>query len=134
MDNQKIRKTLRMPITNVYAKGGFSVTVSLGSNSELAKLILDTGSSTLVVAHEAYQAFSDQSMVPTSFAQCVRYGMGGWFGPVVKTELDLFSDEGNMQLKQAHVSIAKASKKDCFAEVGSWFSHQVTREAPCKQR
>jgi hypothetical protein len=121
MEKQAKRKTLRMPITNVYAKGGFSVAVSLGGVSELTNLVLDTGSSTVVVTQQAFESlsettFSEQSLTATSFAQCVRYGMGGWYGPVIKTQLELLSNESSMQLDGTHISIAKGLKKGCFAE------------------
>lgn len=105
-----------MPITNVYSKGGFSVTVTLGSEQDTAQLILDTGSSTLVVTDEAYQSDSDNSLQPTHYAQYVSYGMGGWYGPVITTDVDLYSHQGNMQLDGVHVSIATVSKPGCFGE------------------
>ncbi len=116
MDNNKTRKTLRMPVTNVHARGGFSVTVSLGSQFDTAELLLDTGSSTLVVRQDAYESHLDQSLQPTSYVQCVRYGMGGWYGPVVKTEVDLMTDNGSMQLDDAHVSIASVVNTGCFTD------------------
>ena len=40
---------LRMPITNVFGQGDYSVTLHLGSEKSPVNLLLDTGSSTLVV-------------------------------------------------------------------------------------
>ncbi len=115
-DKNQARQTLRMPITNVYARGGFSVTVSFGSETDTAELVLDTGSSTLVVTQEAYVAEQDKSLQATCYAQCVNYGMGGWYGPVIKTDVDMYSHQGSMQLDCSHVSIAKFYPKGCFAE------------------
>lgn len=75
-----------MPTTNVYAKGGFTVSIKLGSGLDYANLVLDTGSSTLVVSQQAYQSNIDHCLQATSLAQSVSYGIGGWYGPVVKTE------------------------------------------------
>lgn len=116
MSNSNDRKTLRMPITNVFARGGFSVTVSFGSEFDTAELVLDTGSSTLVVTQEAYESKSDRELQPTSYAQCIRYGIGGWYGPVVKTGVDMITHNGKMLLDNAHVSIATEYQKGCFAE------------------
>lgn len=110
------RKTLRMPITNVYARGGFSATISFGSELDTAELILDTGSSTLVVKQAAYESINDRELVATSYAQCVKYGMGGWYGPIVKTGVDMITHDGIMLLDNAHVSIATEYQKGCFAE------------------
>ncbi len=40
---------LRMPMSNVFGKGDYSVTLHLGSEKSPVNLLLDTGSSTLVV-------------------------------------------------------------------------------------
>jgi hypothetical protein len=113
------RKTLRLPITNVYAKGGFCVTVSIGSENDTANLILDTGSSSFIVTKEAYQTKQDQSFQATSYAQCVKYGIGGWYGPVVKTDVNLHSNNHKMLLKNTHVSITEKMTTQnnigCFA-------------------
>ncbi|MET1253682.1 pepsin-like aspartic protease [Aliikangiella maris] len=116
MTDSNNRKTLRMPITNVFARGGFSVTVSFGSEFDTAELVLDTGSSTLVVKQSAYESINDRELVATSYAQCVRYGMGGWYGPVVKTGVDMITHDGKMLLDNAHVSIATECMEGCFAE------------------
>lgn len=105
-----------MPITNVYARGGYSVTVSFGSEFDTAELVLDTGSSTLVVTKDAYESKSDRELQATSYAQCIRYGMGGWYGPVVKTGVDMITHDGKMVLDDSHVSIAIEYPEGCFAE------------------
>jgi len=110
------RKSLRMPTTNVYARGGYSVTVSFGSEYDTAELILDTGSSTLVVTQSAYESKIDRELQPTSFAQCIRYGMGGWYGPVVKTGVDMICHDGKMLLDDAHVAIASEFSDGSFAK------------------
>lgn len=117
-DNSKSneRNSLRMPTTNVFARGGHSVTVSFGSEFDTAELILDTGSSTLVVSQTAYESKFDQELQATTYAQCIRYGMGGWYGPVVKTGVDMICHDGKMLLDDAHVAIATEFSKGSFAE------------------
>ncbi|TQV84513.1 pepsin-like aspartic protease [Aliikangiella coralliicola] len=109
-------KTLRMPITNVYARGGFSVTVSFGSETDTAELVLDTGSSTLVVTQAAYETKIDQELKPTTYAQCIQYGMGGWYGPVVKTGVDMITHNGSMLLDNTNVSVATVYSEGSFAD------------------
>jgi len=109
-------QTLKMPVTNVYARGGFSVAVNIGSEEKIANLILDTGSSTLVVRPENYSPHLDQLLMPTSYAQGVSYGMGGWCGEVVKTDIELISHGDNITLNESHLSIASITEPGCFAE------------------
>ncbi|MGX5173779.1 pepsin-like aspartic protease [Aliikangiella sp. IMCC44653] len=109
-------KSLRMPMTNVYARGGFSVTVSFGSEKDTAELVLDTGSSTLVVSKAAYESHLDAELVATSFVQCIRYGIGGWYGPVVKTGVDMFAANDKMLLDNVNVAIAVEMTQGTFAE------------------
>lgn len=115
MKNQSARKSLRMPITNVFAKGGFSVSVKIGSELNPVNLVLDTGSSTLVVTPKAYSSAMDKSLQATSYAQSVTYGMGGWYGSVVKTDVDMLADGESLFLAETHVSIAEVSRPGCFA-------------------
>ena len=116
MEKNSKTKTLRMPITNVYARGGFSVTVSFGSETDTAELVLDTGSSTLVVTQAAYESKIDRELQPTSYAQCIQYGMGGWYGPVVKTGVDMITHDGSMLLDDTNVSVAAVYSEGSFAD------------------
>ena len=69
---------LRMPITNVFGQGDYSVTLHPGSEKSPVNLLLDTGSSTLVVKNASYQATQDENLTPSSAVQEVNYGVGGW--------------------------------------------------------
>ena len=80
---------LRMPITNVFGQGDYSVTLHLGSEKSPVNLLLDTGSSTLVVKSSAYQANLDQKLTASSAVQEVNYGVGGWNGPVIYTSINI---------------------------------------------
>jgi len=100
-------KTLKLPITNVYAKGDYCVSVHIGSEQSQVNLILDTGSSTLVIkdcsvkkkteqskkstAKEVdsakYQAQQDKNLTASAIVQGVNYGIGGWNGPVIYTNI-----------------------------------------------
>lgn len=78
---------LQLPITNVYGKGDYTVVVHLGSEQAPVNLLIDSGSSTLVVKEGSYQASKDEHLTPTAIAQEVNYGIGGWNGPVINSKI-----------------------------------------------
>jgi hypothetical protein len=78
---------LKLPITNVYAKGDYCLTLHIGSKKSAVNLLIDTGRSTLVIKNDNYQADFDKNLIPTSIVQEVNYGIGGWNGPVVYTSV-----------------------------------------------
>jgi len=79
----------RIPITNVFTGSDYSVRIAIGSEHAVANVILDTGSSTLAVAPSVYDGSGDAHVQTTTNAQIVRYGIGGWAGPVVNTSVGL---------------------------------------------
>lgn len=96
---------LRLPITNVYAKGDFTVRVSIGSEANELQLIIDTGSSTLALHSSRYQPEQDSDLQRTTLVQEVMYGIGGWAGPVAKTSMQLHGDV-SLTLPQNFVALA----------------------------
>lgn len=80
---------LRIPTTNVFGQGDYSATLHLGSEKTPVNLLLDTGSSTLVVKSSAYQASIDKKLTASSAVQEVNYGVGGWNGPVIYTNINI---------------------------------------------
>ncbi|MCL1146788.1 pepsin-like aspartyl protease [Shewanella marinintestina] len=95
-------RTLKVPITNVYAMGGYCAQLRFGANKTPANLIIDTGSSTLVVSDSDYDDEQDTSLVATSFAQEVLYGAGGWDGPVVHTRVGLREEDIDFNLSDGY--------------------------------
>ncbi|WP_041508686.1 pepsin-like aspartyl protease [Shewanella sp. cp20] len=96
-------RTLKVPLVNVYAKGGYSAQLRIGAEKHPLNLILDTGSSTLVVSGSDYVEERDSALTPTSFAQEVLYGIGGWDGPVVYTRVGIREDAIDFDLHDDHV-------------------------------
>ncbi|GGA65158.1 hypothetical protein GCM10011369_03230 [Neiella marina] len=80
-------KTIKLPITNVYAFGDYTATLHIGSEQSPVNLILDSGSSTLVMNQACYHATGDTLLEPTTLAQEITYGIGGWDGPVINTQV-----------------------------------------------
>ncbi|RTR29714.1 pepsin-like aspartic protease [Shewanella atlantica] len=124
MAGQIKARTLKVPITNVYAKGDYCAQLNLGKPPQRVNLILDTGSSTLVVKqsavkqnvenqsdvnqslenHSAYRPEDDKLLTPTSLAQEVNYGIGGWDGPVITTRVAICEDKKTLD-KQPHLHL-----------------------------
>ncbi|MGE4069998.1 MAG: pepsin-like aspartyl protease [Lysobacterales bacterium] len=82
-------RTVELRTTLAYAQGAYSVGIKLGSQQRLANLLLDTGSSSLVVLPHAYDPDADAAHGPTSLAQTVSYGQGSWAGPVLHSQVTL---------------------------------------------
>lgn len=114
---------LRLPITNVFAKGDYSVTLHLGSEQSPVNLLLDTGSSTLVVKEENYQGKLDKNLTATATVQEVNYGVGGWNGPVIHTSINIhehceksehpqkLSHTASINLSNAPVALVTSTKQ-----------------------
>lgn len=108
---------LKIPITNVYAKGDYCATFHLGSEQIPVNLIIDSGSSTLVVKEDTYQAAQDKHLVATSIAQEVNYGLGGWNGPVIHTSVKI-EDNDNHHITLENATVAVVPTKAQFATFG----------------
>lgn len=80
---------VRIPITNVFGNGDYTAPIKIGSAGVTANVILDTGSSSLAVKSSVYDPGADDTMQPTTLAQDIIYGSGGWTGPVVEASIAL---------------------------------------------
>ena len=78
---------IEIPTTLAHARGAYTATAHFGEHGDPAQLILDTGSSTLVVRPHAYAAARDGHLAATPWVQEIRYGGGAWAGPVLKSRL-----------------------------------------------
>ena len=90
-----------VPVTNVYAKGDFTASVKAGSQGQSLNLVLDSGSSTLVVKADVFNADQDHSLKATTSAQSVAYGVGAWAGPVISTTMQMGHGDSAAQLPNA---------------------------------
>ncbi|MBW8189824.1 A1 family peptidase [Neiella marina] len=109
-------KTIKLPITNVYASGDYTATFHIGSEKSPVNLLLDSGSSTLVLDHQSYHAAQDSLLEATTLAQEVTYGVGGWDGPVIKTQVTVEHAEDAITLPECHVALI--SNKEQHATFG----------------
>lgn len=108
------KKTLKLPINIVAAKGGYCVEMEIGCHQSKVQLLLDTGSSTLAVETKKYKPEDDFYLNETSYAQAITYGSGGWAGPIVETHLQFESHERKMTLKDGHIAIIESEQQDNF--------------------
>lgn len=104
--------SLRLATNLAYAKGAYTVTLEFGSRRDKAHLVLDSGSSTLVVLPRAYDATQDASLQPTPWAQQVSYGQGAWAGPVLRTEVGLGEGVHARRLPSAEVALVQAHQQN----------------------
>lgn len=114
--NKTLNKTLVLPLTNVFAKGDFTATLFVGSEQAPVNVIVDTGSSTLVIEHNRYQPSTDKSLKATTIAQEIGYGIGGWAGPLVHTQLHLLDHQENTLVAETSVAIVEAEPTQMFGD------------------
>jgi Eukaryotic aspartyl protease len=99
------RTVIRIPINNVKGGGDYTGEIRVGSQGTVANVILDTGSSTLAVMPRVYDIDADKNVSFTSYAQAVKYGTGGWTGPVLETTLSMGSGGNEAEVK-SYIAIA----------------------------
>jgi hypothetical protein len=108
-------RTIRLPITNVYMDGDYTGVIYVGSQKRPAKVILDTGSSTLAIDGNFYDATKDKSAKITDIAQEVGYGDGSnWIGAVVSTDVSAGSGSGAAVLPQVNLAVAYHESANMF--------------------
>ena len=120
-------KSITLPLTNVYAKGDYSATLYLGSQKKPVNLVADTGSSTLVVKPGSYQVETDSAVKATSIVQEVNYGIGGWAGALMHTEVRTSQAQVDAWVKDTAVAVVESDPTDMFAHadgiLGLAFEH-----------
>jgi hypothetical protein len=108
-------KTARVSITNVYADGGYTARILVGSKQQPMNVLLDTGSSMLTLDGSKYQpnlADGDQS---TDLAQTESYGDGTSFtGAVITTQLSIGDGDTSVDLQNGNAAIAYIASSGMF--------------------
>ena len=88
----------------------------IGGLKKPVNVILDTGSSVLAVRESCYQRTEDPHFKPTSYVQCVEYGSGGWYGPVVKTSVTVGIPGHRAILNDVELAIASETGATSFLD------------------
>ena len=108
------QKSVRIPISNIPANGDYTARILVGSQNAPANVILDTGSSTLAVKNGSYNPTADKDLQTTKYAQEVRYGTGGWAGPVITTTVDMGLPGVDVTLKSSFLAITDDQQPNNF--------------------
>jgi hypothetical protein len=103
---------LKLRTNLAYAKGAYTVEIKIGSKQSPANVLLDSGSSTLVVLPNAYDPSHDQSLKATSLAQSIAYGIGTWAGPVLKTTIAFGEKRHARILPDAEIALVETSAQN----------------------
>ncbi len=111
-----MRKTALVEITNLKAKGAFSAPFQIGSQQTLCHLVLDSGSSTLVVDEQYFDPKNDKHSRYTPLVQEVFYGAGGWFGPVIQTQVVVGHGQHEIRSDETNLAVCSIELADTFAD------------------
>jgi hypothetical protein len=103
---------IELTTTLAYAKGAYSAAIELGSEARAANLLLDTGSSTLVVLPHVYLAERDAHRKATAWAQRIQYGAGAWAGPVLSSQVTVGEGRHRRTLAAAHFALVESKAQD----------------------
>ncbi|KFZ36948.1 peptidase A1 [Shewanella mangrovi] len=108
---------VKIPLLNTLAQGGYTAAIRIGSEQREVRLVVDSGSTTLAVHHCKYLPEQDQHLQPTTLAQEIRYGLGGWLGPVIHTQIELAS----AKLDKVPLALVHDELGDTFLEADGIF-------------
>ncbi|GAB3036855.1 pepsin-like aspartic protease [Bowmanella dokdonensis] len=111
-----MQHSVRIPLNNTFAKGGYCARVHIGQHQHPVNLVLDTGSSTLAVHNGSYQPERDDALQATSLAQDVIYGKGGWYGPVVNTTVSMGLPGHRAVLDRVNVAVTAKEQAQSFID------------------
>lgn len=103
---------LKLRTTLAYAKGAYTVEIKIGSKQSSANVLLDTGSSTLVVLPRVYDPSHDLALKATTLAQSIAYGIGTWAGPVLKTTIAFGEKRHARILPDAEIALVETSAQN----------------------
>ena len=80
-------EVVRIPITNVLTGGQFAMPIAVGSQQQRVNVILDTGSSMLVVDGAIYDPSSDAGCATSQFLATGEFGSGAFHAAIVRTSV-----------------------------------------------
>ena len=107
--------TLLIPLNNVYAKGDYCAEVYVGTPAKLYHLIVDSGSSTFVIHPDKVDPSLDH-VAPSQWLQVLRYGVGNWYGPVVKASVKIGHHPHLTILDDVDVALAEYEAQGTFGK------------------
>lgn len=111
-----VKKSVLIPLCNLYANGDLTARVSVAGQVEQLNLIIDTGSSGLAIKSCNLPI---ENLAATSLAQHQAYGAGDWTGPVVKTQVTLGepnTSKFHCHIKNVHVALTESAEENTFVD------------------
>lgn len=109
----------------------YTMQIRIGSRQVVANVQFDTGSSSLAVVPDVYDAATDAHKTPTPLFQYITYGdNSGWLGPVVHTSVTLTSRRRNVTLQRAPIAITEIQTKSAFPGVDGIIGFAYRSENP----
>lgn len=103
---------VKVPINNVLMGGGYTAAIAVGATQ--VDVLLDTGSSTLVVDGQRFDPTTSPGTRTTSLAQTVTYGAGfSWVGAVVQTSVGI---EPGVTLPATNVAVTYGESPAVFGQ------------------
>jgi aspartyl protease len=112
---QRMAKSVRIPITNVFMNGDYTGRIHVGSHNRAVNVILDTGSSAFALDGHKYHPDTAAGDKTTTFAQTDRYGdNSGWTGAVLKTRVALGDGAAQVTIPDANVAVAYEQTSNMF--------------------
>jgi hypothetical protein len=79
----------RVPVTNTVTGNDYTLRISLGAGSVPADVLLDTGSSMLVVDGGVYDPSTDHDAATTQLLQTAQFASGSFMASVIRTSVAL---------------------------------------------
>jgi hypothetical protein len=113
-------QSINLPINISLAIGAYTTKLWIGSEQVAVDVLIDTGSSTLAINLDKYDPNKDQTLKNTSYAQSVVYGLGGWAGPVIHSQVELDHSQ-RLLLHDAPIAITANGQAHNFQQAdGIW--------------
>jgi hypothetical protein len=114
---------LRIPINNALMGGDYTVPLSVGAGTEPVNLLLDTGSSMLVVNGAAYDPSADPNAATTQLLQTASFQSGTFMASVVRTSVGLAEAAAGpvVTLQRANLAVTYDNRPGTFGQADGIF-------------
>ena len=108
---------VRIPITNVFAKGDYTGVIVVGPDKRPMNVLLDTGSSAPALDGTKYTPDFDGGDQSTKLAQTAAFGDGsGFTGAVIKSSVTVGTGNATATLKGGNVAVAYDATENMFGD------------------
>jgi hypothetical protein len=111
---EEMTPTLVVPLLNTLTGSCYTAAVLIGAGQVPANMIVDTGSSSLVVEGKLYADTDDSDRQVTHLAQAISYGAGWWAGSVVRTTAAIRGGSAELALRNANVAVTRQESAQGF--------------------